>query len=181
MGKKYSRKIAMVAMLLAPWGFCATALAEPSAADAKAYVGRLDAAIKDASPALQRSDLKSLAEHSRRMNALQKDGEAFGKTVWEEPYGHCFGAGNQARSWWSAQMSAAQNGGVEKPVGWIASAAKEYHSHRAACLEAANNPKPKNVTIESTSDTPPRKGCLAVLGMKPNGEMGTVAYTCPSK
>ena len=162
-------------------GIGSTAYAAPSAADAKAYVARLDAAIKDATPALQRGDLKSLAEHSRRMNALQKDGEVFGKTVWDEPYGYCFSSGINARSWWSAQLSAAQNGGVERPAGWIASAAKEYHSHRAACLDAANNPKPKKVTIESTSDTPPRKGCLAVLGPRPNGEFGTVAYTCPAK
>lgn len=170
-------KIAVIAAVTLPL----IALAQPSAVDARAYVGRLDSAIKDATPALQRGDQKSLAEHSRRMNVLQKDGEVFGKTLREEPYGYCFGAGSQALSWWSAQMSAAQNGGVEKTAGWIASAAKEYHSHRAACLEAASNPKPKKVTIESTSDTPPRKGCLAVLGKQPGGEFGTVAYTCPAK
>lgn len=170
-------KIAVLAAAILPL----SALAQPSAIDVKAYVTRLDAAIKDAAPALKRGDLKSLAEQSRRMNALQKDGEAFGNTVWDEPYGYCFGAGIQASAWWSAQLSAAKNGGVERPAGAIESAAKEYHSHRAACLDAVNNPKPKTVTINSTSDTPPRKGCLAVLGKQPSGEFGTVAYTCPAK
>lgn len=170
-------KFALVIALLAPLG----AFAEPSAADAKAYIFQLDAAIKDATPALQRGDLKSLSEQSRRMNALQKDGDVFGNTVWDEPYGYCFGAGNQAVSWWRAQMSAAHNGGIDSPPGWTANAAKEFRSHRAACLDAANKSKPKKVTIKSTSDIPPRKGCLAVLGLKPNGEMAPVAYTCPSK
>lgn len=172
-------QIALVAAaaVLAP----GAAFAEPSATDAKAYIARLDAAIKDSAPALQRGDLKSFAEQSRRMNALQKDGEVFGKTVFDEPYGYCFGAGIHAQGWWRAQLSAAQNGGIEKPAGWIASETKEYQSHRAACLDAVNNPKPKKVTIQSTSDTPPRKGCLAVLGKRPDGEFGTVAYTCPAK
>ena len=159
----------------------ASVLAVPTASDAKGYIAKLDAAIKDATPALQRGDPKSLGEQSRRMNALQKDGEAFGKTVLDEPYGYCLGAALQAAAWWNAQLSAAKNAGVERPAGAVASAAKEYHSHRAACLEAVNNPKPKTVTVNSTSDIPPRKGCLAVLGIQPNGEMGTVAYTCPSK
>ncbi|WP_177340901.1 hypothetical protein [Comamonas thiooxydans] len=159
----------------------ANVLAVPTASDAKGYIAKLDAAIKDATPALQRGDLKSLGEQSRRINALQKDGEAFGKTVLDEPYGYCLGAGIQAATWWNAQLSAAKNGGVERPAGAVASAAKEYHSHRAACLDAVNNPKPKTVTINSTSDTPPRKGCLAVLGKQPNGEFGPVAYTCPAK
>lgn len=173
-------------LILAGWSAVlalssANALGQPAAADAKAYISRLDTAIKNATPVLQRGDLKSLAEQSRRMNALQKDGEAFGKTVFDAPFGNCFGAGDHASILWRAQISAAQNGGVESPAGSVSRAAKDYHSNRTACLEAANNPKPKKVTIQSTSDTPPRKGCLAVLGKQPSGEFGTVAYTCPAK
>ena len=167
-------------LVLAVLTTCA-ASAEPNATDAQAYIRRLDAVIKDAAPALKSGELKTHAELTQRINALSKEGELFGNTVWDQPYGYCFGAGIQVRSWWQAQMAAARNGGVETPKGMIANAAKEYATQRAACLDAAQKPQAKIVRIESTSETPPHRDCLKVLGIKPNGEIGTVAYTCPTK
>ena len=36
-------------------------------------------------------------------------------------------------------------------------------------------------TVRTTSETPPRKGCLKVYGVQSNGKVGTVEYTCPKK
>lgn len=151
--------------------------------DAKGYVSDLDAAIKASEPALKKGDLKTIHEHSKRMNQLKDSGEKFGSSVFDSPYGRCFGAGVSAQSWWSAQLAAAQRGGAEANPGWIAGAWKDYQENRSECLKAAKGGG-KNADTEqiaSTSETPPRKGCLKVLGVRPDGQVGTVAYTCPKK
>lgn len=151
--------------------------------DAKGYVSDLDAAIKSSEPALKKGDLKTIHEHSKRMNQLKDAGEKFGSSVFDSPYGRCFGAGVSAQSWWLAQLSAAQRGGAEANPGWIAGAWKDYQENRSECLKAAKGGGKSADTeqIASTSETPPRKGCLKVLGVRPDGQVGTVAYTCPKK
>ncbi len=151
--------------------------------DAKSYVSELDAAIKASEPALKKGDLKTIHEHSKRMNKLKEVGEKFGSSVFDRPYGRCFGAGVSAQNWWSAQLSAAQRGGVEANPGWIAGAWKEFQENRSECLTAAKAGGKSTDTelVVSTSETPPRKGCLKVLGVRPDGQVGTVAYTCPKK
>jgi len=150
--------------------------------DAKGYVGELDAAIKAAEPALKKGDLKTVHEHSKRVNQLKQEGERFGSSVMDKPYGACFAAGIYAKSWWQAKLDAARTGAESVP-GRIASAWKDYQAVRGDCLQAAKGSGKGTETeqIASTSETPPRKGCLKVLGVRPDGQVGTVAYTCPKK
>lgn len=154
-----------------------------SAEDVAAFVADLDSAINASESALRRGDLKSLHEHSKRMNQLKSDGEQFGSSIFDSPFGRCFGAGISAQSWWSEQLSAAQRGGVESYPGSIAHTWKEYQENRSECLQAAKGGGKKIDTeqIASTSETPPRKGCLKVLGVRSDGQVGTVAYTCPKR
>lgn len=109
-----------------------------TAADATAYIAALDAAIQGAA-ALRNADLKTLSGQSQHMRTLKLDGEKFGTSVFDKPFGYCYGAGIQANSWWQAQLAAAQNGGVERVPDEIAGTAKQYNSYRAACLEAAGS------------------------------------------
>lgn len=109
-----------------------------TAADATAYIAVLDAAIQGAA-ALRNADIKTLSGQSQHMRTLKQDGEKFGSTVFDKPFGNCFGAGVQANAWWQAQLAAAKNGGTERVSDEIAGAAKQYNSYRAACLEAASS------------------------------------------
>lgn len=108
----------------------------PVAADAVAYIAVLDSAIQGAA-ALRDADLKALSGQSKHMRTLEEDGEKFGTSVFDKPFGYCFGAGMQANAWWQAQLAASRNGGVERTPDEIAGAAKQYNTYRAACLEAA--------------------------------------------
>lgn len=152
----------------------------PTPKDAAAFIAELDSAVEASEAALRRGDLKSLHEHSKRMNQLKSDGERFGQSIYD-PFGRCFGAGLNAQSWWSEQLSAAQRGGKESLPGVIATTWKEYQENRSECLKAplAGSESANTEQIVSTSETPPRKGCLKVLGVRPDGQVGTVAYTCP--
>lgn len=156
---------------------------QASASDARAFMAELDSAIKDSESALRRGDLKSLHDHSKRMNQLKSDGERFGSSIFDSPFGRCFGAGVGAQSWWMEQLSAAQRGGKETRPGTIASIWKDYLENRSECLESARGGGKTAETeqVASTSDTPPRDGCLKVLGVRQDGQVGTVAYTCPKK
>ncbi|NLR73560.1 hypothetical protein [Leeia aquatica] len=154
-----------------------------SPAEVEHYVKDLDTAIKASTAVLKKSDLASLRQHSTKMNELKKAGEKYGTTAFDLPYGRCFSSGVMAQEWWSAQLTAAQNGGVERTPGRIDSAWKQYQSNRAECLKAAHSggKAPGTVVIASASETPPRKGCLKVLGVRPDGTVGTTAYTCPKQ
>lgn len=151
-----------------------------SAVDTKRYISDLDAAIKAAGPALKAADLKTVHEHSKRLKDLRRSGERFGTTVMDKPYGSCFAAGIAAQSWWQAQLDTAK-AGKELTPGRSAGAWKDYQAQRGECLRVAQSGGAPAATeqIASTSETPPRKGCLKVLGVRPNGSVGTVAYTCP--
>ncbi len=151
--------------------------------DAKEYMNDLDAAVRASEFALKDGDLKAIHEHSKRMNQLQQAGKRFGNSVFDSPYGRCFGAGVSAQGWWSARLSAAQHSGTEVNPGWIAGAWKEYQENRSECLKATkiSGKSADTEQIASTSETPPRKGCLKVLGVRSDGQVGTVAYTCPKK
>ncbi|TSE36123.1 hypothetical protein [Tepidimonas charontis] len=119
-----------------------TKLNVPSAKNVKDFLARLDESVKAADLALQRGDLKSLHEQSKLMNQIAKDGEKFGNSVFEEPYGYCFGAGVFAQTWWLARLNAARRGGVEAIHGEIADALKQYQQNRSACeaaLDAGGN------------------------------------------
>ncbi|MCG8991466.1 hypothetical protein LH427_04805 [Laribacter hongkongensis] len=170
------RIIGLMALLFAGQVFAA------SANDAKDFVGDLDAAINAAEPALKRGDVKALGEQSKRMGLLKQAGERFGSSVMDKPYGSCFAAGVSAQGWWQAQLDAAK-AGKEPAPGRVSGAWKDYRVQRGECLKAAMSGGQAAATeqIASTSETPPRKGCLKVLGVRPDGNVGTVAYTCPKK
>lgn len=158
--------------------FAAQAMAA-SPDDAKGYVSELDSAIKTAEPALKEGDLKTIHEFSKRMNQLKQVGETFGSSVMDKPYGACFAAGIYAQSWWQAKLDAARTGAESVP-GRIANAWKDFQVVRGECLQAAKGSSKGTETeqIASTSEIPPRKGCLKVLGVRSGGQVGTVAYTC---
>ncbi|MBX9347156.1 hypothetical protein K5M36_08650 [Chromobacterium vaccinii] len=165
------------------FGLCVPLLAiAASPSDASRYIQELDATMKVAQKTLVTGELKAISAQSRSFSQLQSRGEVFGKSVFDEPFGHCFAAGVHAQAWWQAQLAAAQSGGTEPNPGWIKRALANYQENKAACLNAVKGGgKPATEQIASTSDTPPRKGCLAVLGVRADGNVGTVAYTCPKK
>lgn len=154
-----------------------------TAQDVREFIAELDAAIKASDAALQRGDLKSLHEHSKRMNQLKTTGERFGNSVFDAPFGYCFGAGIMAQSWWQERLTAAQKGGVESSPGVISRTWSQYKENKESCLGSTQAKKKTAETeeIASTSEDPPRKGCLKVFGIRPDGQTGTVAYTCPKK
>ncbi|MDF0606649.1 hypothetical protein HZU77_013445 [Neisseriaceae bacterium TC5R-5] len=151
-----------------------------TAQDAKKYISDLDAAMKSAEPVLKQGDLKTVSQFSQRMSKLQQAGAVFGSSVFDQPYGYCFSAGINAQTWWQAKLKAATKG-KEPTLGAISFAWKNFQTHRSECLKVAKAGSSTKGTeqIESTSETPPRKGCLKVLGVRPDGKVGTIAYTCP--
>ncbi|WP_157649340.1 hypothetical protein [Burkholderia ubonensis] len=151
----------------------------PTVENARRFIAEIDAALKSSSSALARGDLKSLHDHSVKMNRLKDEGEQFGNSVFDKPFGYCFAAGIDAQSWWMARVYAARNGSEATP-NEIDSAMNRYREDRAACLAATGSERGEQTEyIASTSDTPPRPGCLKVFGPQRNDEMGVVAYTCP--
>lgn len=170
------RVIAVAALLTATQVMAATA------EDAKKFVAELDTAVKAADSAIQSGTLKAFHDQSKRMNALKESGKQFGSSVFDTPFGYCFGSGIQAQSWWFNKMNASREGG-EKIPGSIDFAWKQYQDHRKACLEAATGggKESETVQIKATSEKPPYAGCLKVFGVRDDGKVGTVAYTCPKK
>ncbi|MDO5940621.1 hypothetical protein [Burkholderia cepacia] len=150
--------------------------------EAKSYINDLDVAVRAADSALAKGDLKTVHDQSVRMNQLRQAGEKFGTSVTDRPFGNCFAAGVFAQSWWQSKLTAARRGSEAVP-GSISGAWKDYQAQRSECLNAAKDgQKPLDTEqIASTSETPPRKGCLKVLGVRQDGQVGTVAYTCPKK
>lgn len=107
-------------------------------AAAEQYLAGLDRAMADSIAVLKAGELQGQHDQSKRFGVLVDKGAAlFGATIFE-PLGHCFGAGNYARSWWHAQLAAASNGGTESAPGWIQSALDDYQMHRAECLKSAD-------------------------------------------
>lgn len=164
-------------------GLCVPLLATAaSTPDASRYIQELDAAMKVAQKTLATGELKAINTQSRSFSQLQSRGEIFGKSAFDEPFGRCFAAGVHAQAWWQAQLAAAQRRGTEANPGWIKRELASYQENKTECLRAEKNRgKLATEQIASTSDTPPRKGCLAVLGVRADGNVGTVAYTCPKK
>ncbi|WP_158677464.1 hypothetical protein [Chromobacterium vaccinii] len=164
-------------------GLCVPLFAiSASPPDASRYIQDLDAAMKVAQKTLAAGELKAVSAQSRSFSQLQSRGEAFGKSVFDEPFGRCFAAGVHAQAWWQAQLAAAQRGGSEANPGWIKRELANYQENKSECLKATKGGgKPTTERIASTSETPPRKGCLKVLGLRADGAVGTIAYTCPVK
>ncbi|MBW8288618.1 hypothetical protein KIF53_13365 [Chromobacterium subtsugae] len=150
--------------------------------DASRYIQELDSNMKVAQKTLASGELKSISNQSQRFNQLRARGESFGKSVLDEPFGRCFAAGVHAQAWWQAQLDAAQRGGREANPGWIGRELKNYQENKRECLQAGKGGnKRATEQIASTSEIPPRNGCLKVLGVRADGSVGTVSYTCPSK
>lgn len=107
-------------------------------AAAKQYLGELDQAMIDSITVLKTGDLQGQHDQSKYFGAqVEKGQELFGATIFES-LGRCFAAGNFARSWWQAQLSAARKGGVESVPGSIEDTLNEYQMNRTQCLESAN-------------------------------------------
>ncbi|WP_141113184.1 hypothetical protein [Chromobacterium haemolyticum] len=167
------RFLGLAALFIAGQTFAASPL------DASNYIRDLDVATKAAEPILKSGDQKAIHEQSKRMSRLKEDGKKFGTSVFDRPFGRCFAAGVHAQSWWLAKLGTAQ-AGKESVLGSVAGTWKEYQTQRGECLKIAKTggEAPATEQIASTSETPPRLGCLKVLGIRPDGSVGTVAYTC---
>lgn len=98
----------------------------------------LSKAMTDGASILKSGDLASVSAHSKYISSLVDTGKnQFGSTVFE-PLGSCFAAGISSRTWWNAQLAAAQNGGVEKIPGSIKGAFDDYQEKRDDCLHSAD-------------------------------------------
>ncbi|MBP5951328.1 hypothetical protein [Pseudomonas sp. P42] len=98
----------------------------------------LSKAMTDGASILKSGDLTSVSAHSKDISVLVDAGkDQFGSTIFE-PLGSCFAAGVSSRTWWNAQLAAAQNGGVEKIPGSIKGAFDEYQERRDDCLHSAD-------------------------------------------
>lgn len=166
--------IAMTAIVFSMQAYAA------SPSEATIYIADLDAVMKSGAPILKSGTLKAISNHSKRINQLVKTGEKFGSTAFDKPFGYCFSAGIDAQAWWRAQITTAHAEAVPSsvPDSW-----QHYQSHRTACLEAvaAAGKVPRTEEITSSSDAPPRQGCLKVYGIRSDGQLGVVSYTCPIK
>lgn len=112
----------------------------------------LDKAILDGIDVLKSGKLKSVSAHSKYFSSLVKTGEnLFGASVLE-PLGNCFAAGVYAQSWWSAQLSAAFNKGVETIPGSIKDALNQYHADRVECLKWADPVASTKANAESDAE-----------------------------
>lgn len=159
-------------------GLVATVQAEPfkaasveSLEQAEIQMSSLTKAMKDGASILQDGDLVAASAHSRYISSLVKAGESkFGSSIFE-PLGRCFAAGIDARSWWSNQLSAVQNGGVERIPGSIKSSLTDYQANRSDCLQAADPAASAKADAESDAELRKKFGggkeCLTVLDYNP--------------
>jgi hypothetical protein len=121
----------------APASTYQAASAEALAA-AKQYLEELDQAMIDSIAVLKAGELQGQHDQSKYFGAQVDKGRAlFGATIFE-PLGRCFAAGNFARAWWQAQLSAARNGGVESVLESIKDALSEYQMNSAECIKDAD-------------------------------------------
>jgi hypothetical protein len=111
-----------------------TRVSPEALASATQYFADIDGAMLTGVAILKSSDIQSLGKHSRRFSELVDQGyDLFGGTI-AYPLGTCGSAGNFARTWWNAQISAARKGGVESVPGEIQSDLDQYQSKREECL-----------------------------------------------
>ncbi|WP_095128682.1 hypothetical protein [Pseudomonas sp. Irchel s3h14] len=155
-----------------------TAQAEPftkaspdSLEQATKQMGALGKAMTDGIAILKSGDLANISAHSKHFSSLVESGKRqFGSTVFE-PLGSCFAAGNFSRSWWNAQLAAAQNGGVEKVPGSIKDALDEYQEKRDDCLQSADPVMSAKSDAESDAELKKKLGggreCLTVFTVDP--------------
>ncbi|QAY92533.1 hypothetical protein [Pseudomonas sp. ACM7] len=155
-----------------------TAHAEPfkgagpeSFEQATKQMNALSKAMTDGAAILKSGDLAAVGAHSKYISSLVDSGKSqFGNTIFE-PLGSCFAAGNSSRTWWSAQLAAAHNGGVEKVPGSIKGAFDEYQEKRDDCLRSANPVTSAKADAESDADLKGKTGagreCLTVFTVDP--------------
>lgn len=105
---------------------------------ATTQMNALDKAMIDGAVILKGGDLATISAHSKYFSSLVDSGKKqFGATVFE-PLGSCFAAGIFSSSWWSAQLAAAHNGGVERIPGSIKEALRQFQEQRDECLQSAD-------------------------------------------
>jgi hypothetical protein len=155
-----------------------TAQAEPfksasleSLAQANQQMNALGKAMKDGSSILKSGNLTAISAHSRYISSLVEAGEAkFGSSIFE-PLGRCFAAGIDSRTWWANQLSAVQNGGVERIPGSIKSSLSGYQANRSECLQAADPVASAKAEAESDAELRKKFGggreCLTVFDVNP--------------
>lgn len=142
-----------------------------SLAQANKQMNALNKAMKDGVSILKSGELAAISAHSKYISSLVKVGESkFGSSIFE-PLGRCFAAGIDSRSWWSNQLSAVQNGGVERIPGSIKSAFDSYQVNRADCLLAADPVASAKAEAESDAELREKLGggreCLTVFDVNP--------------
>lgn len=155
-----------------------TAHAEPfkganpeSFEQATKQMSALSKAMSDGAAILKSGDFPAVGAHSQYVSALVDSAKKqFGNTTFE-PLGSCFAASIASRTWWSAQVSAAHHGGVEKIPGSIKGALDEFHEKRDDCLQSANPETSAKVNVDLDPDLKEKTGngreCLTVFTVDP--------------
>jgi hypothetical protein len=155
-----------------------TAHAEPfkkaspeSLEQATIQMNALDKAMIDGAAILKGGDLATISAHSKYFSSLVDSGKKqFGATVFE-PLGSCFAASNFSRSWWSAQLAAAHNDGVERIPGSIKDALSQFQQQRDECLQSADPVISARADSEMDSKLKKKLGggreCLTVYTVDP--------------
>lgn len=131
----------------------------------------LDKAMIDGAAILKGGDLAAINAHSKYFSSLVDSGKnQFGVTVFE-PLGSCFAASNFSRSWWSAQLAAAHNDGVERIPGSIKEALSQFQEKRDECLQSADPVISAKADSEMDSKLKKKLGggreCLTVYTVDP--------------
>ncbi|MEO8646107.1 hypothetical protein [Pseudomonas sp.] len=142
-----------------------------SLAQANKQMNALDKAMTDGVSILKSGELAAISAHSKHISLLVKIGESkFGSSVFE-PLGRCFAAGIDSRTWWSNQLSAVQNGGVERIPGSIKGSLGDYQANRSECLQAADPVASAKAEAESDAELRKKFGggreCLTVFDVNP--------------
>ncbi|NMX60216.1 hypothetical protein [Pseudomonas sp. WS 5079] len=125
---------------------------------ATSQMDALDKAMVDGVKVLKAGDLKSIGAHSGHFISLVNSGKAlFGPSVLD-PLGRCSSAGIYAQSWWAAQVTAAQKGGVESISGSIQDTLERFKGDRAECLKSADPIVSAKIEAESDAELQTRFG-----------------------
>jgi hypothetical protein len=109
---------------------------------ARQWLKTLDAAVETGNQVAQSGDPGRVAAHGRYLRTLLKDGERFGKTALDQPYGSCFKAGISINGWWGEVVNVGSSGKESIP-GRLDQVIREYADARMACEEAVQKEETK--------------------------------------
>ena len=141
-------------MALAVLCLSTLATAQPTPETAISYIEELDIALTNSERIFETGQMKEIHRHSKRINELSDKGKVFGQSIFDKPYGWCFGAGIDAASVWNSLW---QNWPGDRN-----DVIKGYKDKRKACLDAAKEQKkPQKLTAKEKAELK-KKECLTV-------------------